>query len=254
MNANDCRTVRREIDTSELGQRLSGPLEMHLAACSACAQFRTERAQLRELVGSLKPVAAPADFDMRLRARIAREKEASARQPFIFRFAMTTPAIAVAALIVLTIASMVWVNQRNRTANTQIANTNPNSEKATSPAPLPANQDAVSQPKEPVVATIDHPIIPKRANPSERNAVKSLPVSVDPLSQVSESNTTAAEAVRMTRDRAGEVSLTAPSTPMVVSVKDANGATHKILLPPISFGSQRLDNRTAVGMTNRKDW
>ena len=34
MNANDCRTVRREIDTSELGQRLSGPLEMHLAACA----------------------------------------------------------------------------------------------------------------------------------------------------------------------------------------------------------------------------
>ena len=32
MNANDCRTVRGEIDTSELGQRLSAPLEMHLAA------------------------------------------------------------------------------------------------------------------------------------------------------------------------------------------------------------------------------
>jgi hypothetical protein len=41
---------------------------------------------------------------------------------------------------------------------------------------------------------------------------------------------------------------------MVVSVRDANGATRKILLPPISFGSQRLDNRTPVGMTNRKDW
>jgi hypothetical protein len=87
---------------------------MHLAACAACAQFQIERAQLRELVGSLKPVAAPADFDMRLRARIAREKDAGARQPFIFRFARTTPAIAVAALIVLTIAAIVWVNQRNR--------------------------------------------------------------------------------------------------------------------------------------------
>ena len=97
MNANDCRTVRREIDISELGQRLSEPLEGHVATCAACAQFRTERAQLRELVGSLKPVLAPADFDMRLRARIAREKDARARQPFIFRFALTTPVIAVAA-------------------------------------------------------------------------------------------------------------------------------------------------------------
>jgi len=253
MNANDCRTVRLEIDTAELGHRLSGPLEMHLAACAACAQFRTERAQLRELVGSLKPVAAPADFDMRLRARIAREKAASARQPFIFRFAMTTPAIAVVALIVLTIASIVWINQRNRTANTPIANTNPKSEKATSPAPLPANRDAVSQPKEPVVAINNPPVNSKRTNPSERNSVKSLPVSVNTPSQVSEFNTRGAESIRQ-RDRAGEVSLTAPSKPMVVSVQDANGATHKILLPPISFGSQRLDNRTPVSMTNRKDW
>ena len=248
MNANDCRTARLEIDSSELGQRLSGPLEMHLAACAACAEFQTERAQLRELVGSLKPVAAPADFDMRLRARIAREKDASVRQPFIFRFAMTTPAIAVAALIVLTIAAIVWINQRKETASTPIATDNPS--KTTSPAPLP-NQDAV-QPKEPVVATIDHSMTPKRANPSERNPVKSQPVSVDPLSQVSESNITAAESIRQTRS--GDVSLAAPSKPMVVSVQDANGTTHKILLPPISFGSQRLDNRTPVSMTNRKDW
>lgn len=255
MNANDCRTVRREIDTSELGQRLNEPLEVHLAGCTACAQFRTERAELRELVGSLKPVAAPADFDMRLRARIAREKDARARQPFIFRFALTTPAIAVAALLVLTIASVVWINQRNQTTNTPATAANPNNEKLTSPAPVTANQkDAGTQPKEAVVATITQPGNSKRANPSERNSVKSLPASVSQPAQVSEFNTTAAESIRQTRDRAGEVSLTAPSKPMVVSIQDANGATHKILLPPISFGSQRLDNRTPVGMTNRKDW
>lgn len=254
MNANDCRTVRREIDTSELGQRLSEPLEMHLAACAACAQFRVERAQLRELVGSLKPVAAPADFDMRLRARIAREKDAPARQSFIFRFAMTTPAIAVVALIVLTIAWVVWINQRNQTPNTPPAIANSKNETVTSPAPLPANQDAVPQPKEPIVATISQPGNSKRENPSARNSVKSLPASVNPPSQVSEFNAKAAQSIRQTRDRAGEVSLTAPSKPMVISMQDANGATHKISLPPISFGSQRFDNRTPVSMTNRKDW
>jgi hypothetical protein len=251
MKANDCRTVRREIDTSELGQRLSGPLEMHLAACAACAQFRTERAQLRELVGSLKPVAAPADFDMRLRARIAREKDTSARQPFIFRFALTTPGIAVAALIVLTIAAVVWINQSKQTANTPTASADPKSEKVTSPAPPPATQDA-PLPKEPVVATINQPGSQKRLTQSERSPLKSLPVSVSAPSQVSDFNTKAAESIQ--QNRAGEVSITAPSKPMVVSVQDANGTTHKILLPPISFGSQRLDNRTPVGMTNRKDW
>jgi hypothetical protein len=255
MNANDCRTVRREIDTLDLGQRLSEPLETHLAGCAACAQFRTERAQLRELVGSLKPVAAPADFDMRLRARIAREKDARARQPFIFRFAMTTPAITVAALIVLTIASIVWINQGNQTSNTPPAVANQINEKVASPAPLATNpKDAPIQSNEPVVATINQPGNSKRANPSERNAVKPLPASVSPSSQVSDFSARAAESIRQTRDRAGEVSLAAPSKPMVVSVQDANGTTRKILLPPISFGSQRLDNRTPVSMTNRKDW
>lgn len=255
MNANDCRTVRREIDTLELGQRLSAPLEMHLAGCADCAQFRTERAQLRELVGSLKPVAAPADFDMRLRARIAREKDAGARQPFIFRFALTTPGIAVAALVVLAIASIVWINQSKQTASTPIASDHPIKEKPAGTAALPANpSNTGSQPNEGLVATIDSARTPKRLNPTERNPGRSLPVSLNPPAQVSEFNTRAAESIRQTRDRAGEVSLTAPSQPMVVSVRDANGATHKILLPPISFGSQRLDNRTPVGMTNRKDW
>jgi len=35
------------------------------------------------LVGALEPVVAPADFDVRLRARIARERETH-QQPFIF--------------------------------------------------------------------------------------------------------------------------------------------------------------------------
>ena len=54
MNGKDCRTVRLEIDSSELSQRLSEPVEAHLLACAACSQFRTERTELRELVGSLK--------------------------------------------------------------------------------------------------------------------------------------------------------------------------------------------------------
>jgi hypothetical protein len=206
-------------------------------------------------VGSLKPVAAPADFDMRLRARIAREKDASARQPFIFRFAMTTPAIAVVALIVLAIASIVWINQRKQTANTPIATDNPTNEKPAGTAPAPASPTSTgTQKNDGLVATIDPPRSPKRQNPAERSPGRSVPASLNPPSQVSDFNTGAAESFRQTGDRAGEVSLTAPSKPMVVSVQDANGATHKILLPPISFGSQRLDTRTPVGMTNRKDW
>jgi hypothetical protein len=247
MNAKDCRTVRLEIDTADLGQRLAEPFEMHLAGCAACTEFRTERAQLRELVGSLKPVAAPPDFDMRLRARMARERENRARQPFIFRFAMTTPAIAIVAILVAAVASIVWLNQRNQTLRNDTAVVTQGNDKASSAtAPTPNNAG-----NQPTIATVKPQEAAKPQTP--RNAVKSLPSASAPP-RVSDFSNNAAPSFKQTPDRAGEVWLSAPSKPMVVSVRDANGATRKILLPPISFGSQRLDTRTPVSMSNGKDW
>jgi hypothetical protein len=55
--------------------------------------------------------------------------------------------------------------------------------------------------------------------------------------------------------RAGEVSLSAPLKPMVVSMQDDRGETRRISLPPVSFGAQRIgDNRIAVGATNSRSW
>jgi hypothetical protein len=253
MKAKECRGVRREIDSSELGQRFSDQVENHLRACPACAQFQVERGQLRELVGSLRPVAAPADFDMRLRARIARERDRSARQPFIFRFALTTPGIAVAAILVIMVALGVWINQRNRPSAPSSTAGNPKEAAPTSPnaGTNATNGQQNQQTNDRVVAV--KPINQKRLNVPQPRGPRFVP-SADPGSQVSEFNTRAAEAIRQRADRDGEVSLPAPSKPMVVTVQDANGATRKILLPPISFGSQRFDNRTNVSMTNRRDW
>src|SRR5256885_733763 len=130
MNTHECRDVRQEIDQSELGQRLSESSESHAIACASCAAFRAERTRLRELVGSLQPVTAPADFDLRLRARIAREQGQSSAQPSIFRLFMSTPAIAFAGLIVMVVGGLVWINQRlprppTTTASNQPAPPNP---------------------------------------------------------------------------------------------------------------------------------
>src|ERR1041384_7009000 len=125
MNANECRSVRQEIDQSELDQRLSESSESHVIGCASCAAFRAERTRLRELVGSLQPVTAPADFDMRLRARIAREQVQSSTQPSIFRLFMSTPAIAFAGLIVMVVGGLVWMNQRSTTAPMPAANNQP---------------------------------------------------------------------------------------------------------------------------------
>jgi hypothetical protein len=112
------------------------------------------------------------------------------------------------------------------------------------------NDQKAPQTNDDVVAT--NPKNQKRLNAPPRATKFVSPADASP--QVSEFNTTGAQTFRQQADREGEVSLTAPSKPMVVTVQDANGTTHKIQLPPISFGSQRFDTRTPVSMTNRRDW
>jgi hypothetical protein len=250
--------MRREIDQSELRQSLSAKAEAHFAECAACAAFRDERFRLRELIGALEPVVAPADFDVRLRARIARERDTH-QQPFIFRLVMSTPAIVVAAVLVMVVGTIVFMNQRNRTQTPAVASTR--EDKATAPASTvpevavntggsPVNGAPVNGIEDP---SVNPPDAPRRLNVTARNT-KSGPAT-NAIPEVSDSAVRAAQSFQLAPDRAGEVSLTAPVKPMVVTMYDERGGSRKIQLPPISFGSQRLtDNRTPVSMTNTRDW
>ncbi len=105
-----CRDTRREIDELEFSAEPSQRAIAHLATCASCRQFRAERAELRELVGSLEPVVAPADFDLRLRARLAAEK--SSRPQIFFARLFSTPALAAVALFVIVTGTVVWITQR----------------------------------------------------------------------------------------------------------------------------------------------
>ena len=256
MNTNECRKVRQEIDQSELGQRLSESSESHVIVCSSCAAFRAERTRLRELVGSLQPVTAPADFDVRLRARIAREQAQGSAQPSIFRLFMSTPAIAVAGLIVMVVSGLVWMNQYSAqppatTASNQPAPSNPSTPASTSTQPGAKENKASATAETPKGRdlSIENQQL---ASAPRRNTTKSL--SIAGASQSADFNAAPAPSFPLS-DRAGEVSLTAPVKPMVVTVYDEKGGSRKILLPPVSFGSQRLTDRaTPVSMTNTRDW
>jgi hypothetical protein len=251
MNAKECREVRREIDESVLGERLSARVEGHVQGCAACEQFRAERKHLRELVGSLEPVAAPPDFDMRLRARIARE-QSTPRQPF-FRFAVTTPAIALAGLLVVVIAAVVWNNQRNRTEPSSIASVPANELPTKDSANVTvANTESKGSLPTETSGPEQKRIEPQKPSVAFRPNLKS--VRGKSADDVSDFTVKSAETFRVGQDRAG-VSLAAPANPMVISVPDGRGGTRKILLPPVTLGSQRLvDNRTPVSLTNSRDW
>ncbi|HEX3145256.1 MAG TPA: hypothetical protein VHQ64_14885 [Pyrinomonadaceae bacterium] len=250
MNANFCRDVRREIDQSELRQSLSAGSEAHLVSCAACKTFHDERLHLRALVGGLQPVTAPADFEMRLRARIARERVLP-KQPFIFRVLMSTPAIVVTAVVVIVVAAIVFFSQRNRPQAPSLAGTN-NQQTVQNPQPVVAREQ-MPEPTSTISPLKQDRDKPRQSPMIVRNAPKSnLPVNV--LPPATDSTVGSAKSVHMI-DRNGEVTLAAPLKPMVVTVYDEHGNTRKIQLPPISFGSQRLtNNRAQVSMTNTKDW
>ena len=252
MNGNVCRETRREIDQSELRQSLSADHEAHVAACAACQTFRAERLRLRELVGGLKPVTAPADFEMRLRARIARERDVP-KQSFIFRFVISTPAIVVAAVFVIAVGAVVFISQRNHSQAPTQAQAGGNERLSPAPASTVIAKDEGSG-SEPLKPIADSPADKSKPTPIlARNTPKSSsPVNATPRAE--DIAVGRAQIVKLS-DRNGEVSLVAPNRPMVVTMFDEHGATRKFQLPPISFGSQRLtDNRKQVSMTNTKDW
>jgi hypothetical protein len=149
----NCKACRIEIEETDEARPLSQSAGAHLNACAGCRAFSEEHSALRRMIGSLEVVAAPADFDFRLRARLAAVKSESARQSAWPRFAPGARAMALAASFVLLIAvglvvRQVWLapatnNQRQEVANKNTGTPNP-------PAPAPSSAPIVaSTPLEP---------------------------------------------------------------------------------------------------------
>jgi hypothetical protein len=111
----ECKAYRREIDEAEDGGLLSGDARSHITLCRACGDGLRERERLRALVGGLGKVEAPADFEFRLRARMAAAKVGGGRGAFkgtrwLYGFAP----VAVAACF-LVVSATLYFRQAART-------------------------------------------------------------------------------------------------------------------------------------------
>jgi len=252
-----CRATRQEIDG---GAQLSTQALRHVASCSPCLAFQNERARLRELLTSLEPVTAPADFDFQLRARIAAQTESAGPRSFFSGFALSTPAMAVAALVIIALgASIVWIQQRDAKLAPTASVNPPSQVKEGNPATAD-NQSASKQAGEPDSTTArkntdtnaNEPTYLVRAGkPQLRDP--GLRQAGGPSRDLSEG---AAPSIKQGQNPAA-VSVSAPVKPMVLSLQDDNGATRRISLPPVSFGSQRLlvgSRVVPVSATNDRVW
>jgi hypothetical protein len=234
MTNKECRNTRREIDELELGHRPSLAATAHMAACSACQTFQAERTSLRELVGSLEPVVAPPDFDMRLRARIAADKYEKRQQPFFARL-VSTPALAAAALFVTVAGSVVWISRRPNPAVTP-SKTEVATKTNQSNVLAPVNQ---SEPQNVTPASEEAPIPVASNNGSNRGRHRGI------RSGGSEDfSVQGTDRIRQTDSDQAFVR----NRPVEFALQDESGKTRRISVPPVSFGAQNLvgNNRREV--------
>jgi len=240
-----CRETRRQIDELGLDERPSEGATRHLAECGSCREFRAERIELRDVMSGLEPVVAPADFDMRLRARIAAERATSREQPF-FANLFRTPALVAASLFVVVAGSLVWVAQRNVEQSLPVASSEDTARQSTN---IQTGSEKVP------AATIDTSESPASSDQVVQNVSgfsdrKSR--SGARGSRVQDFDVKPAESIR----QGDQAFVNAPSKPVVFTVEDERGTKRKISLPPVSFGSQSLvDNRVPVSYVgNSRVW
>lgn len=255
MKTTDCRHTQREIDSSELNQRLSDDSMAHISGCMRCRELLDRASSLRSLVAGLETVSAPPDFDMRLRARLATEKRPNATWINFWRQAPGVPAIAFAfsLLVLITVALYLRSSSTPQVAGTlqpaapSVAITKPAETTAAKTQSTSATQtggnltgggDASVSAPEPA----NRPTGVRRAGKPtpELTAVAKSPGIASREYSVNPAETVNRDAGANGNLMSPVVSLSAPAQRVVVSMRDNHGATRTISLPPVSFGSQRL--------------
>ena len=237
MRKNICRMIRKELDELMLGEACSASATEHLLECAECREFNQQQTKLRQIVGSLGTVSAPADFDFRLRARLANDSSsATAYWPFARRgFALATVLLVIATGVVL------MRNVFNRPATKEeVVNTTPPQVAVPEPpkqidtreqkAPVNSGQQVVAQ-------------LPEKRPQTIKNERPSSIVSKVPRRLVAEDfSSTRAEVITGQEPVSAfdAFPLDASLQSFKVSLDDGRGNARTISVPTISFGSQRM--------------
>jgi hypothetical protein len=251
-----CITYRAEIEDADFDARLGAEVEEHLHGCARCRDFYHKRAALRRLVSGLERVSAPADFDFRLRARLAAAKGAQSRRFFQKSFAPSALSIALAACFALTIGlalrskrvpltSTSVTQTEDATRINSIPNFEPQREE-TGPTPsltaaaimtdrLPERSKAASGLRRhvltPRMSGIDSP--EAEATNSTRQPDDTIEASVRPAP------------APLLVDTRPLVALPVSTSPQLLKVvlRDERGAASIVSIEPVSFGAQELIGR-----------
>lgn len=241
----DCRSVQREVDEVGTNDFLSPAAHAHLQSCSACESLARKQTNLHAILAGLETVETPGDFEFRVRARLATERQAArtgatGNFSFGFRSAFVSMVlfIVAAALVVVSYRSLV-----NPTVPQQVA---------VNPAPAPASNVGVAPESKSVVpATKEIQAGGSDAAVATIRTPKHRDVRTTKGGRIGTRDFASAQAAVFTQnDAVGDGNPTAfpinaSYQSLKVKVDDGNGGLRTISLPTVSFGSQRTLSQNA---------
>jgi hypothetical protein len=230
-----CELVRRELEELMLNEEFSAAAGEHLQGCVDCREFQRQQTKLRQIVGSLGTVSAPADFDFRLRARLAGDSQGAG-----FRYwSFAVKGLATAAILVVFGVGVAVIWQRG-----------------TQPGPVAEGTGIQTSPQQPLQAGPKQPDQPKVISSPAPEVTPAVATNNEPKRKVERSLAVKPKrsltAVDFSSERANVVSNARPASnnepvfsidaslqSLKVSLDDGRGNARTISFPSVSFGSQR---------------
>jgi hypothetical protein len=261
MRTINCQSVCREIEEADLGQQLSKLASEHTHSCAQCLSFYEDRFKLRQLTASLGTVEAPADFDVRLRARLAREKSGLSLEFAIAGFSFGLPSVALATLaLLLGLGAGLLLRvptPTNSLSSSRVETTD------TSKANALANNQVLRQDAPEAGATIAGAKSPPKNQRSEKptHLARTTVAGLRSNGRIVAKDLSSLPAAVLKREESVASAGTSPIFPidasyqsLKVSLDDKTGASRTIWLPSVSFGSQRVlaSGRSPIMTTSTK--
>ena len=267
MRTTNCKSVCREIDESDISQDLSSVAREHVQSCEHCRSFYDGRRELRLMLGSLETVAAPSDFEFRVRARLANNE--AARSGFFFGNRSWGISVATVATLVLLLGAGFAFRTLTRSAGGTTAvnsgtprteQTTPNTDKPKTVAGGPQSVAAGGNEEAKKTDQISSDVI-RESKPtikSSRSNVAGQRTGSRLAAQ--DFGTLGASVVKRdevaSRGTSPVFAVETSSEPLKVSLDFETGASRTISLPTLSFGSQRTitGGSSLVKTSTKGEW
>ena len=236
MSKSNCKSIRRQLEEMTLGDECTAEVLEHLHFCNECRDFHHKQTNLRQIVGSLGTVNAPADFDFRLRSRLASEKENTG-----FHFGrgfwyLGQRSAAVATLLVLVVGAAFTVRYFATRPTRTVASAGMNDPVKVQPTSSPVKSNSTPE---------QHQTVATTTSPGSQNSISkrdaSVATRVKRPTVAADFSSERAPLVRNSGQSTEQVfPIDASQQSLRVSLFDGRGNPRTLSLPTVTFGSQRV--------------